>query len=135
MPPKRRPSSIKKSLFDMSLDKITPYQPITKGLIKYLNKKFMEETKLSESDRKSTARDRASAATGSDKQAFNVEQLYSVVTYLKKDGKSDEEIKNISLEDFVKTYIEIQIKASKKKRKTRPKKRKKTYRKKRTKRK
>ena len=134
MPPKRRVA--KKSPFDTSLDGITSC-PSTKGLIKHLNERFMRETQQSESesDRRSTARDRASGASGSDKQAFNVEQLYSVVTYLKKDGKSDEEIKNISLEDFVKTYIEIQIKASKKKRKTRPKKRKKTYRKKRTKRK
>lgn len=108
MPPKRRPGSLSnkqplKSVFDETLNKTTKDSNI-KELIRYLNKKFLDETK---NESQSTARSRASRETGTNKQAFSVQQLYSVVTHLKKQGISDEAIRNISIEKFVETHVGI----------------------------
>lgn len=110
MPPKRRPGSSSnrstqslKSVFDETLDKKTDDKNI-KELIRHLNKRFLDETK---GESQSTARSRASRVTGTNKQAFSVEQLYSVVTHLKDKGVTDEDIRNIKLEDFVQTNLEI----------------------------
>lgn len=110
MPPKRRPGSSSnrstqslKSVFDVTLNKTTDDTNI-KELIRYLNRKFLNETK---NESQSTARSRASRETGNNKQAFSVQQLYSVVTHLKEEGVSDEDIRDIKLEDFVQTNLEI----------------------------
>ena len=115
MPPKRRPGSLStkslKSIFDITLNETTDNTKI-KELIRHLNEKFLRETA---GETQSTARDRASKQTSSNKQAFSIQQLYSVVTHLKKEGRSDEDIRNISIEEFVKTHIDILMKAGKKK--------------------
>lgn len=91
------------STFDTTL-KSMKTTPKIKELIRFLNDRFLKE---SESEKQSTARDRASNQTGNDKQGYSIEQLYSVVNKLNESGQTDEYIRNISIEDFVETYLDI----------------------------